>query len=509
MPQVSSSKFVNIIPQVLVATGSGFELNGLLLTKNDNLPLGVPYKFASQSAVASYLGSTSAEAAFATAYFTSFSNKTKIPPAMLIANYSLDVKAGWLRGAAITSTLAQFKTITNGNLKFYLNDGLVEITALDFSAATSMSDIATAIQTKIRALNVAPYAANATCTYSSLFNAFQITSGATDSTGTVSFAVATATSGTDLSAILLMRESDGAVVSKLQSSAITEAQYMNNIVLQTQNFISFTRLWAVEDTDEDLAFSAWVASKGVRYVYFEWDKNSVDILSNNATDFASVLKAAGYAGIVPNYGDQLLCAFVMGMICSIDFTVKDGRITCAFKTQAGQTVTCDNDDNFDVLTAKGYNFYCKDGTANNQFYGYQHGTISGDYEYIDSYVNQVWLNDQMQVALRELQQDSNSLPYNNNNYGFIQSTLKSIIDTAINAGVINVGIDPSAEQIAAVKAETGLDDVETPLYTFGWLLYIASPSATIRAQRGSPIIRFYYMDGGSIQQITLYSTAIR
>ena len=108
MPQVSSSKFANIIPQVLAATGSGFELNGLLLTKNDNLPLGVPYKFASQSAVASYLGSTSAEAAFATAYFTSFSNKTKIPPAMLIANYSLDVKAGYFKKFTINASEGDF-----------------------------------------------------------------------------------------------------------------------------------------------------------------------------------------------------------------------------------------------------------------------------------------------------------------------------------------------------------------------------------------------------------------
>lgn len=507
--QVSSSKFVNIIPQVLVAKGSGFELNGLLLSKNTVLPLGVPYKFLSKSAVSAYFGSTSDEAAFADAYFKAFDNKTKFPPALLIAGYNLDTQAGWLRGAAITSTLTELKTITNGNLKFSLNGALVEITALDFSAAVSLSAIASAIQTKIRALSESAYAASATCEYSSLTGAFQITSGADDSTGAVSYAVATETAGTDLSSVLKMTADDGAVVSKLQSAEITEADFMDNIVLQTQNFITITRLWAASDTAEDLALSAWVDGKGVRYIYFEWDSESVDILANNATDFASLLTAAEYEGIVPNYGDQLLCAFVMGMICSIDFTLKNGRITCAFKTQPGQTTTCDNDDDFEVLTDKGYNFYCKDGTANNTFYGYQRGTISGDYGFIDSYVNHVWLNDQMQVALRGLQQDSNALPYNNDSYGLIQSTLKPIIDNALNAGVINIGIEPSAAQIAAVKSETGLDDVENPLYTSGWLLYIASPSAEVRASRGSPICRFYYMDGGSIQKIDLYSTAIR
>lgn len=515
MSNVSTSNFVKITPQALVAEGSGFSLNGLLLTKNTNAPLGVPLSFKSVEAVGSYFGTTSSEYAFAEKYFAANDNKTKMPSALLVCGYNLAAQAGWLRGNTISYTLEQLQTITDGNLKFVFNGANVELTSLDFSGATSFSQVAVAIQTALRAAGSTTNFTNASVEFSSQTKAFIITSGASDETGSIGYAIPTTTAGTDLSSVLGLGELDGALISPLQASATTLSAFMSGILNQTQGFFSFTKNWeistAADDLAENLGFATWCGLQGVRYAFFEHDMASADINPNSSADFASTLTAQNIAGTAPNYGTVLLCAFAMGTIASTNYDLTNGRITTAFKTQSGLTVTCDNNDKYLALSGKGYNCYVKDGTAGNTFYGYQRGTISGKYGFIDSYANHVWLNDQMQVAVRNLLGSTNALPYNDFGYNKVLNAIKPVIDTALNAGVINTGIDLDATQISAIAGETGwtMQDVQSVLYNFGWAFQAVSPSASVRAQRGTPILRFYYCDGGAIQYIDLISTVAR
>lgn len=515
MSNVSTSNFVKITPQALVAEGSGFSLNGLLLTKNTNAPLGVPLSFKSVEAVGSYFGTTSSEYAFAEKYFAANDNKTKMPSALLVCGYNLAAQAGWLRGNTISYTLEQLQTITDGNLKFVFNGANVELTSLDFSGATSFSQVAVAIQTALRAAGNTTNFTNASVEFSSQTKAFIITSGASDETGSIGYAIPTTTAGTDLSSVLGLSELDGALISPLQSSATTLSAFMSGVLNQTQGFFSFTKNWeistAADDLAENLGFATWCGLQGVRYAFFEHDMASADINPNSSADFASTLTAQNIAGTAPNYGTVLLCAFAMGTIAATNYDLTNGRITTAFKTQSGLDVTCDNNDKYLALSGKGYNCYVKDGTAGNTFYGYQRGTISGKYGFIDSYANHVWLNDQMQVAVRNLLGSTNALPYNDFGYNKVLNAIKPVIDTALNAGVINTGIDLDATQISAIAGETGwtMQDVQSVLYNFGWAFQAVSPSASVRAQRGTPILRFYYCDGGAIQYIDLISTVAR
>lgn len=509
---VSTSKFVNIIPKLIVAQGSGFELNGLLLTKNITLPIGQVFQFTSANAVSDYFGSTSSEYAFAVGYFKGNTGKTKIPPKLLIANYLLTTQAGWLRGAELESTVTEIKAITNGSLNIEIGGTALTLTGLNFSTANSYSDVATIIQTAIRDSEDAsitdPTALNnCTVVYTSQFNAFLITAGVSDSTGTVEFATVAST-GTDIGTLFNLTELGGAIKSDVQSSAITLTAFMNNVKLQTQNWVTFCKNWAFESV-EDLDFATWNSGNGVRFVFVEYDQLAVDLNANSTADFVSILDNANISGTVCNYGDISLAAFFMGTIASINYSVTGGRITTAYKQQDGLTVTCTNDTDYDTLTGKGYNCYVRDGSANNTFFGYQRGTITGNYGFSDAYVNHVWLNDALQVSIRELLADVNSLPYNNFSKAKIQSAIMGDINTAKNAGVINTEVVLGEEIITQVMEETGLDDVETTLFTQGWLLVVKDATDEQRASRTSPESRFYYVDGGSIQKIDLISTAIR
>ena len=511
---VSSSNFAQVVPQVSVATGSGFSLVGLVLTKNADFPL-VPLSFNSASAVKEYAGSLSAEFDFASKYFAANDGKTRIPSNILICGYNLAAQAGWVRGGALSAKLSDLQTITDGVLTIDFGGSNVTLSSLDFSAQTSLSGVAGVLQTALRAAGNTGNFTGATVSYSSQANGFIIKSGANDATGAVGYAVTALSAGTDLKDVLMLAESDGALISPVQTSAKTLNSFMDGIVNQTQAWFSFAKLWELADASDDIAenldFAAWCGQQGVRYAFFEHDMQAAALNINSTSDFGSLLKAAGTYGTVANFGKVGLCAFAMGTVAATNYQIANGRITVAFKTQGGQEITCSNDTDYDALTSKGYNSYVRDGSAANVFFGYQRGVISGPYGFIDAYANHVWLNDQMQVALRSLLGASNALPYNNFGYGQILNAIKPCIDTALNAGVINTGIKLDDTQIAAIASETGLElnDVENTLFQNGWLFQAKDPTAAVRAQRGTPECRFYYCDGGAIQKIELISTAVR
>ena len=512
---VSTSNFAKITPQINVAVGSGFSLNGLLLTKNTDFPLGVPLSFNSDSAVGAYAGLTSAEYAFAGKYFAANDNKTKLPAALLAVGYSLAPTAGWVRGAAIEYTMAQLKTITNGVLKLSFGGSDIELTGLDLSATETFSQIAQALQTKLRAAGAGQAFTSSTVEYNSNFGAFVIKSGATDDTGAVGYAVASTSAGTDLSSVLKLTELDGAIISPVQTETISLSAFMDNILKQTQGWFSFCKLWTLSDAAqhqaEDLEFATWCGLQGVRYAYIEHDQASADTNPSIKTDFASKLAGLGIGGTSPCYGTTEHCAFVMGTVAATNYEVRNGRITVAFKTQSGLTPTCTNNDDYLALSGKGYNSYVRDGSAANTFFGWQRGTISGKYQFLDAYANHVWLNDQLQVAIRTVLGDVNALPYNNFGYNRILNAITPVVSTALNAGVINPQIDLDDAQITAIASETGWTpaDVKNTLYQNGWAFQAISPTAAVRANRGTPVLRFYYCDGGAIQKIDLISTVVR
>ena len=515
MSNVSTSNFAQITPKVSSAVGSGFSLNGLLLTKNPDFPLGVPLSFNGNAAVGKYAGTSSSEYSFSNVYFTANDTKTRTPSALLIVGYNLAAQAGWLRGGTLSATLADLVTITNGVLVLDFGGASVTLSSIDFSAQTSLSGCATVLQTALRAAGSTGNFTNATVTYNSQAGGFIIKSGANDSTGTVGYASAWTGAGTDISSVLMLTQADGAIISPVQTSAITEEAFLNNLIQQTQGFFSFAKNWelvsASDNQSEDIVFAKWCANQGVRFAFCEHDAQAADKNPSLTSDFASQLTLQDIAGTSANFGTVALCAFVMGTIASVNYDVTNGRITTAFKKQSGLAVTCDNDDDYKALTGKGYNCYVRDGSAGNVFFGYQRGTISGPYQFIDAYANHVWLNDQMQVALRALLGNSNALPYNQFGYNQVLNAILPSINTALNAGVISTGIDLQEDQLSAIAAETGLtiQEVQNTLYQTGWYFQAVSPSSTVRASRGTPNFNFYYCDGGAIQKIELISTAVR
>jgi len=101
----------------------------------------------------------------------------------------------------------------------------------------------------------------------------------------------------------------------------------------------------------------------------------------------------------------------------------------------------------------------------------------------------------------------NSIPYNQYGYSLIRAALADPIAAAKNFGGIRSGVILSALQIAQVNAAAGLD-ISKILFTEGEYLQVLDPGAQVRGNRGTPVINFWYTDGGSVHKISFASIDI-
>lgn len=497
---IPASHIVEVLPRVITGGSADLELNGLLLTDNPIISAStLVLSFPSARSVGAYFGTESVEFEAADVYFTSYNNKFVSPKAFHIARRVAAPASAWLRGARFLGTLTQLKTVTTGAMSISIDSTAVTVENVDLSAATSFSDVAQTLQTALAA-----EAAGTSVTYSSLTSAFTITSGTTGASSEVGYASAGA-GGMDLAALLNLREADGAILSA-GMDALTPVAQMTAILGKTQNFVSFTTAYEV-DPEEALEWASW-ANDNYGWLYIGYSTSPVMTSADSSADMASAVKNAGYDHTAIVYGSLEYAAFMMGVVASIAWQRVNGTITAAFKRQSGLTPWVVDEFTAVTLEAKNCNYFGNFATRNAEFIFLYPGVLSAsDYGYIDPYVNSIWLNNRLQVALMDGITNAGRVPYNVRGYTMIKAWMMDPINEGRNNAAIEPGVTLSERQRSEVMNEAGLD-ISSELWTQGYYIQVLDPGAAVRAQRGSPIVSLWYTYGGAVQKIEVASTAI-
>lgn len=345
-----------------------------------------------------------------------------------------------------------------------------------------------------------------TITYNSTSGAFVATSGITGVASTAAFMTGT------LSTSVKMTSATGAVTSQGAAAAVP-GTFMDGIAANSQNWAAFQTLFNpdVSGNANKLLFAIWANAQNNRYVYVCSDSDITATNTNPATtSLGYLLKASNYSGTCLIYEPTgfAIANFILGAIASADFTRNNGRITFAFKKQSGLSATASTSTEATNLLANNYNFYGSYATASETFIFFNPGSISGAFLWLDSFINQVWMNSNFQLALMNLLVSANSIPYNAAGYALIESALLDPINAAVTYGAIRPGVTLSEAQKAQVNNAASVD-IAPILNTRGWYLQVSDASPAVRAARGSPPCSFWYMDGQAVQKINLASIELQ
>lgn len=494
---IPASHIVEVLPRVITGGSENLELNGLLLSENSMISAStLVLEFPSAASVGAYFGIASTEYAAAEVYFTSYNNKFNTPKAFFVARRIAEDVAAWLRGSKFNGTLNQLKSIADGAFTIVVDGTAQTVSLVDLELATSLSHVAELITAKM--------SGTATVTYSSLSKAFTITSNSTGESSEVSFAAAPAT-GTDLAAALGLRAEDGAILSR-GMNALGESEQMAAILAKTQNFVSFTTAWEA-DADEMQVWAEW-ASKHYGWLYTAYSTSPLIALADSELDPASLLKSAGYDHTTIIYGSVEYAAFIMGVVASVAWERVNGTITAAFKRQSGLAAWVVDEAIANVLEAKNCNYMGNFATRNAEFVFLYPGSLSASaYGFIDPYINSIWLNNRLQLALMDGITSMGRVPYNERGYTMITAWMQDPVNEALNNATIEAGVELSEKQKSELMNEAGLD-ISTELFTHGYYIQVLDPGASVRARRESPIVSIWYTYGGAVQKINVASTVV-
>jgi hypothetical protein len=568
---ISATQIVSVTPSVLSAGGSALDLNGLILTTSTRVPVGAVVSFPNSAAVSQYFGPLAPEAGLGNTYFLGFDNSNVKPGALLFAQYNTTNVGAWLRGGNVsTMTLTALQALS-GSLNVTIDGSVKTASNINLSSVTSFSAAAAALSSALaisgtqgavvtgsisgntmtvsaitsgtltvgQTLTGAGVSTGTTITgfgsgnggtgtytvspsqtvgsvsitatnpgvyYDSVSGAFIISSATTGGASTISFA-----SGT-LAAPLMLTQATGAVTSQ-GAVATNPAAAMSNIAAQAQNWCSFMTSFNPDagGNAQKLAFANWCNAQNNRFVYACWDTDATPTQTGGTTHLGYLLSQANYSGTALIYAPlsgATMGAFLMGAIASIDFTERQGRSTLAFKGQSGLIADVTNATAAANLQANGYNFYGAYATANDQFVFFYPGAVSGKFQWIDSYINQIWLNNQFQLALITLLSQMKSLPYNPAGRTTIKTAVLDVINQGLNFGAFQPGVTLSNLQIVEVNTTAGMR-IDNVLSNNGWYFQVQDATPQIRAARKSPPCFFWYCDGGSVHSINLASIEIQ
>lgn len=496
MSTIPFSQVVQVVPSVLSANGIAVDLNGLVLTQNALAPIGTVLQFADAAGVQDYFGASSDEATVANVYFNGYEGGTQLPGNLLMTRYAETAVAGWLRSGSLAAvTLGQLQAFT-GTLAITVAGVVQTSGTINLTGATSFSNAATIIQAAFTTPGF-------TVAYNSTQAAFVFTTTTTGATQTMSYA-ATGTLATNLR----LTAATSAILSQ-GADASVPADFMADILTQNQNWATFMTVWEASLSEKE-EFAQWSNSAAPRWLYVCQDSDVNALVANNTVTFGNYLQVNELTGTLAIFGDKTHAAFVCGFAASLNFTRLNGRATLCFKSQSGLVPSVTTSTAATAVESNGYNFYGAYGSNNpaNNTNWFSPGSVSGDWLWADTYLNQIWLNANLQLAMVNLLTSVGAVPYNSTGNGLIYSAALDPINAAINFGAIRAGINVSASQAAQIQYALGFNAAPT-IASQGFYLQILEATASTRAARLSPPITLYYQDGEAVQQIVMASIAIQ
>lgn len=431
------------------------DLIGRLFTTNPLLPTGSFIEFSSAEDVADYFGASSDEYLRAAFYFGWVSKNISRPQKISFARWTDDDVAPRIYGFPGTQTVGTWSAISAGT--FYLTLGEDSdlgpnkqlIGPIDFSAVSSLADVAAAIQSAIRAAYGTSLWTAATVVWNSTRMSFDFLGG---DVGTAEIDVDVGTGDTDIADQLNWLASTGGIL----SAGADEETVTETLIASAQasdNFGSFLFIPELDD-DQILEAAIWNDDQNVKFQY---------CLRTTAANSSTLSEALlGYAGIAmtlapldEEYPEQV----PMMILAATDYSKVNSVQNYMFQIFT-LTPSVNKTSDADIYDPLRVNYYGRTQTAGQFVDFYQRGVLTGlPTDPVDQnvYANEQWLKDAAGSAIMTLLLSLARVPANAKGRSQILAVVQSVVDQALRNGTISVGKPLNTTQKLYIGEITGDD----------------------------------------------------
>lgn len=493
MTSIPLSKDFSIAANVVAPAGNGVDMNGLMLTTTQVVPLANISYFASLADVGDIYGTASDEYACASVYFNGFDNAPSTPAQLLVVSIPAAATAGALTsGSNSAVTIASLKLLTPSSISITVDGTTQASQNIDLSGVATQSDVAEAVQASLTGVTVE---------WSSATSRYVITSATTGSASSVSFA-----SGAIADALMLTEATGASESEGVPAMSLTDL--MNYVVDRDTNWVTYASASELTDVQK-LELAAWNSAYelGTRFVYAMNDTSDNAIVANNDDSLAAKVVAAGYAGVQPFYGEAKYAFTVPAFAGSLDFSTTNGRLSFKFRTFTGLAPNVNRLSVATALESNGYSYYGQYGLNAVTAQYSSTGAITGKFLWLDTFLDQVWIKANLISAFTTLFTASQSYSFNEAGYASVKAAIIDPLTTAKNFGAIQTGITLDESQRRTIQNAVG-KDVSGELYANGYYLYIPAQSGANRIARTLKGVVLYWTDGQLIQSIDMQSTTV-
>ena len=469
IPQI---KYVAITSAVANTAAAPYkELIARVFTTNPLFGANTVYEFTQSNDVADFAGSLSAEAKFASEYFGWVSKRAQKAAKISFMRYSFDALAPYIYSTQKVTALDTLKAVTAGSMVINLGGTSYTISNIDLSSVTSYADVATALQTAIRANTAGSTLWTAsTVTYDATNTSFKLTGGATGA-NSINYATA-AESGTDLSGLIGWDISSAPVISEgTNAQSITDI--LNKSVNLSTNFLTFGFLTASDAITNLEAIGAWVQEQNYNYRF------CFDVSSSNYAD--SIAIANQYDGLTANYNinygiSGLNPAWIMSAIlpATTNYNAPNGVKNYMFQEFPSQAVSVGLDGDgtlYQTLDNACINYNGQTQKSGKTIAFYQNGfnTNGTDSAIFD---NEAWLKDHISTDVLNAFLALDFISADRDGKAIITGILESNATLALNNHVFSNGATLNNNQKGYITQLTGDENAWLDVQNNGYKFYV-------------------------------------
>lgn len=475
---ISSNRYVDITSGVGGAAAVNTrELKLRLYTTNELVPTGSVINFDSADAVLDYFGSSASEEYLQANFYFGFVSKVITQPKNIqFARWADQATSAQIFGSQV-APLTQLNTYAAGALDITIGGVTANVTGLDFSAAASYADVATALQTAMQTAG-APIA-NATVTFNALRGAFEFDSNEAED-GPISVESTTtgllADLGWGAQAIL----SNG-ISAQTVTSVVSDLTQINN------NYGSFAFIDELT-ADEVEEAASWNHTRNVEFQFH----HRID--SQNAATLSAALQGYSGTGLTlhdPNrdeYPWLLPCA----ILASQQWDKPAASANYKYQQDSRLTATVSTDADANYYDGLRVNYYGITQEAGTLLSFYQRGQLMGGITAptaMGVYANEQWFKASLKAAFLNMFLAFNQIPADDEGLAIGYSYIDSGIRQAKFNGAIATGKTLTTTQKGYITQITADPNAWRDVSSKGWWRNIVISSETDQNS-----VTTYYMD---------------